>query len=405
MERTALGTSMIVAQSLKNKVIISADKAGGKYHLERKHGSDGKWLTFTGNKFKPEKKKNTATETFPFTSIEGNTFIPYNAQQQNTITPVPITFPFIDNTCEAGIYQYRARKANKPDSPYKYSLWVRCNSDPIGYTFGNYASPKGHWGEVITPDDLQYTYLWGTDFKAANGTSYTEEQIRFFIDAAVADIERRLNITIKKKRIRYETEKRNLVKGNDYDIEEGCYDFKYSRIARYGTIVTKHRPIIKLHNLDMLNRFTKSHSLTDSTVVDKTKGVLKLMRRPLRPSETSQGIGTAINMYGQETFTQHLFYGIDYDAGYETSDDIPMDLREAIAKSAAISLLNIIGDGLMSGFSSSSLSMDGISESFSSTQSATSAYFGARIKVYEDELANYIEEARRKFGFIQIGVL
>jgi hypothetical protein len=59
----------------------------------------------------------------------------------------------------------------------------------------------------------------------------------------------------------------------------------------------------------------------------------------------------------------------------------------------------------MSGFSSSSLSMDGMSESFSSTQSATSAYFGARIKVYEDQLEQYIEDVRRKFGTIAIGSL
>jgi hypothetical protein len=47
--------------------------------------------------------------------------------------------------------------------------------------------------------------------------------------------------------------------------------------------------------------------------------------------------------------------------------------------------------------------MDGMSESFSSTQSATSAYFGARIKVYEDELNNYIDDVSRKFGHLQIG--
>jgi hypothetical protein len=59
----------------------------------------------------------------------------------------------------------------------------------------------------------------------------------------------------------------------------------------------------------------------------------------------------------------------------------------------------------MSGFSSSSLSMDGISESFSSTQSATSAYFGARIQVYKDDIKKYIEENKYKFGFKPMGNL
>jgi hypothetical protein len=59
----------------------------------------------------------------------------------------------------------------------------------------------------------------------------------------------------------------------------------------------------------------------------------------------------------------------------------------------------------MSGFSSSSLSMDGVSESFSSTQSATSAYYGADIKQYESEIEKYIAENKMKFGHIVMGAL
>lgn len=68
-------------------------------------------------------------------------------------------------------------------------------------------------------------------------------------------------------------------------------------------------------------------------------------------------------------------------------------------------MLNIIGDGLMSGFSSSSLSMDGLAESFSSTQSATSAYFGARIKEYKDDIDAYIKVAKQHFGHVAMGAL
>ena len=155
----------------------------------------------------------------------------------------------------------------------------------------------------------------------------------------------------------------------------------------------------------MLTRWQGVKDLTQTTIIDKTKGVLKLMERPIRPSETSSGIQTAIGVYGNQTLSAQLFYAIDYDAGYETSDDVPQDLREVIAKQAAISLLNIVGDGLMSGFSSSSLSMDGLSESFSSTQSATSAYFGARIAVYKDDIKEYIKANKNKFANMAIGAI
>jgi hypothetical protein len=96
-------------------------------------------------------------------------------------------------------------------------------------------------------------------------------------------------------------------------------------------------------------------------------------------------------------------YKIDYTAGYENAGMVPADLRDIIGKAAACKLLNIIGDGLIAGFSSSSLSMDGVSESFSSTQSATNAYFGARIQVYLKDIETYLKENRSKFGNITIG--
>jgi hypothetical protein len=376
---------MIAAISVKTKVIITiADP--GSFRLERQKKGSPDWLTYTAAGF--------------IHLTENSTEIPQAVGSGDVLDNFDIG---------AGLYTYRCVPfANTDPQPkdWDYSNWVRCGSfGPLGYSFGNYSAPPGKWGNAVCPDDLRYTYLWGNDFKATNGSLFTDEQIQFYIDAAVADMERRLNITIKKRRVRCEVDKNNLKKGVDYDVEEGYYEFSYARIARHGTIVTNKKPIIKLHRLDLINRYVKSYSALDTTIVDKTKGVLKLMRRPIRPSDTLNGIATAIYPYGSETFSQHLFYAIDYDAGYETSDDIPDDLREAIAKTAAVSLLNSIGDGLMAGFSSSSVGMDGMNESFSSTQCATSAYFGARIKVYEDELKEYIENVRLKFGHIQIGVI
>jgi hypothetical protein len=374
---------MIAAVSIKTKVIVSITDSGN-YRLERLKKKSPEWLIWTASG--------------------------WAANSPGTIPQAVGAGDFLDNSnIEDGLYTYRCvpfSKENPQKDDYDYSNWVRCGqSGPVGYSFGNYAAPPGLWGNAVCPDDIRYTYLWGNDFKATNGSLFTDEQVQFYIDAAVAEMERKLNITIKKIRVRCEVDKRNLEKGKDYDIEESPYRFSYAKIARQGVIVTNKKPIIKLHRLDVLNRYTNSFSLLDTTLVDKTKGVLNLMRRPIRPSETHTGIATAIYPYGSETFSQHMFYAIDYDAGYETSDDIPDDLREAIAKTAAVSVLNAVGDGLMAGFSSSSLSMDNMSESFSSTQSATSAYFGARIKEYKDDLAKYIDEVRRKFGFIQIGVI
>ena len=57
----------------------------------------------------------------------------------------------------------------------------------------------------------------------------------------------------------------------------------------------------------------------------------------------------------------------------------------------------------MAGFSSSSVSLDGLSESFSSTQSATSAYFGARIASYIKQLEKFVKNNKNKYDNIVIG--
>lgn len=375
---------MITASSINNKIVVSiADNTHSSYRLERHSYNDNTYLVWTADGFCVPDDENPA---------------------------IGVSGDILDTNAEANtLYAYRYvdfEAENPTDEDYIYSNWVRNGGDEaIGYTFGNYKVPQGQWGNAVTPDDLRFTYLWGTDFKATNGQSYTDEQIQYFIDTSVAEIERRLDITIKKKKIRYNAKERNLEKGKDYDVDEAVYDFKFSRISRYGLIKTRQKPIIKLHKLELLSRWQGVRDITQKTIVDKAKGLLKLMERPLRPSDRSSMIQTAVGIYGNQTLQSQLFYAIDYDAGYETSDDIPLDLRQIIAKMAAVSLLNIIGDGLMSGFSSSSLSMDGLSESFSSTQSATSAYFGARIKVYQDEIEDYIKVNKNRFGHMILGAL
>lgn len=366
---------MIAAVGIKNKVIVSL-WGGNSFQLERKKKGED-WLILDSN----------------------GEFV------ENTSEPMVLTAcDWVDNSVSDGLFQYRTKLTDS--DKYTYSLWVLCGTQgPIGYTFNNYETPEGLWGDIVTPDDIRFTYLWGTDLKAANGQSFDDEQIRYFIKSALSELSRQLNITIEKKIIKCNAKKRNLTKNVDYNIDEDYYRFNWDKIARYGKITTRLRPIIDVERISLKGRIGLSHDITDNIEIDKNKGVIMLLKRPLKPSLTKRNISNSIGMYGDETVSPYLFYEIDYVAGYENSDEVPDDLREIVAKIAAVSMLNVVGDGLMSGFSSSSLSMDGMSESFSSTQSATSAYFGARIKEYKDDIDRYIKANKRKFTNIPMGCL
>jgi hypothetical protein len=367
------------ATYVENKVILEFPDKTKMYRLERKHGNDGHWRVFTAQGF---------------------------VRETAGTVPEQVQELFVDTSVHNGIYQYRARVFDDPSQPFDYSMWVRCgDTDPIGYTFGNYHVPEGQWGVIQTPDDIRLTWMWGIDFKASNGQSFTDEQIKFFIDDAMKQIERELKITIRKTRVVCEPERRGLKPCIDYDDEEPYYTFKRERIQRSGMIPTRKRPVQSVSRLDLLSRQERLTSLLNAYTLDKNKGIIKFFNRPPRVSDSLRAVDTAIFPYGADTFERNLLYAIDYVAGYPTSDDVPDDLRAIVGKVAACSLLNNIGRGLMSGFSSSSLSMDGVSESFSSTQSATSAYYGADLKQYQDEIDKYIAANKLKFGHITMGSL
>lgn len=377
----------LTAESTLTRILLTLEGNNSPFILERLYYKDESWKVYTNSGFViPEES------TEPLALNSGD---------------------FVDSfDLQNGLYQYRIHSASvvdpKPED-YVFTCWTKFGvPDAVGYSFNNYKVPEGKWGTIVTPDDCRYTFLWGTDFKATNGQMFTDEQIQWFIDAATREMERQLNITIVKRRIKsdFTVESKHLVKGVDYDDEETPYDFSFRKIQRYGMIQTKQRPILNVTRCTLINKGQNDDvDLLPSVVPDKKNGVLKFLKRPWKPSDTHVGISDSISRYGAETWNPHLFYAVDYDAGFESSDEVPADLRHMIGKMAAISLLNVIGDGLMSGFSSSSLSMDGVSESFSSTQSATSAYFGARIAVYKDDVKNYINENKFKFGFYRVGSL
>jgi len=367
----------IRAYSLQNQVLLELPLV--EQRLERRDGAGGDWMVLTSEGF---------------------------VAITDDVTPIPVMGNFLDKDVFNGISQYRARLFSDDDSKWGYTVWLKVGTTmPIGYSFGNYRAPEGSWGEILTPADLNLTYLWGVDFRASNGASYSDAQIKFFIDEALERTERLLNITIKKQRRVTDPDSRGLKKGEDYDVEEAYYIFKRENIQRNGFIKTKTRPVISLSRLDLLSRSNTITSLLRHSILDKTKGVIRFTSFLPKLNDTQRAVASVISPHGPDFVNRTFNYAIDYVAGYETSDDVPADLRGVIGKMAAVELMNNIGRGLMAGFSSSSLSMDGVSESFSSTQCATSAFYGADIKAYEENIKDYLHEMKIKFSKMQMTAL
>jgi len=280
-------------------------------------------------------------------------------------------------------------------------------TEKIGYSFKNYAPPTGEWGQLLTADDMRYTYLWGIDCTASDiaETNFQDEQFDFFIEEAISDFEDFLTIDIRKKV--YKTEPAATLlrapywrDGVDYTDLDDPYPFEPQNWSNFGFVKLRHSPVISVERAILYSQVkTEIIDLLDKNWVRLTKetGYIHLFPTvgyPYGPFALSAMPWRMLGVRFPEG------YQFDYTSGYPTSDFVPRGLRAVVGKWACIKCLQTVGDGLLAGFSSQSVSLDGLSESFSSTQSATSAYFGARIKSYQDEIKIWLEHNRYKHGAI-----
>ena len=284
----------------------------------------------------------------------------------------------------------------------------------FGYCFRNYSPLKGIWGEALTADDLRYNYCWGIDMLASDlaGSDVDDEQLKFAVEAALAEFEKHFDIDIR-KRIYKTTPSEDMVRapewqeGVDYTDKEMEYDFDPAQWRNYGFIQLRHKPVISIERAELYSAWDqKILDVLDWIRLYEKSGQLNIYPKGSTMFGTGyMGSGIIAAMPGLYSSKYPQGFKIDYTTGCETSDYIPNDLRNAIGMLATLNVLGSVGDGLASGFSSSSVSLDGLSESFSSTQSATSAWFGARIKSYTDQLKIYINKNKGKYGNLAMGMI
>jgi len=315
---------------------------------------------------------------------------------------------YMDKDVGSDSYQYRVRYyANAAYSDYSYSKTTGISAQlKIGYTFNNYIIPTGEWGVPVTADDIRYTYMFGIDMSAQNGQNFSNSAFDYYINAALEQFETYLGIVIRRRKILTQpastlTQERYWNANVDYTHEDDPYPFDPD-IWRdgYGGMRLNFFPVIEITRAEL---YTETDALLMDLLdqewirLDKASGHVSLF-----PKTGVEALGpfTQGSAFLRSRYTRGYPHGFkfDYEAGWKNSDFIPNDLREVIAQFATIMALNSVGDGLLAGFSSSSISLDGLSESFSSTQSATSSYFGARILSYTKHITEWLKLNKYKYN-------
>jgi len=308
-----------------------------------------------------------------------------------------------------------------------------CNENRTGFSFdnpdivSNYHAPR--WGLLVTADELRYDELFGNPLIAeADSQTITNEQLLDYARLAIKFLEVELNIDILPRRIRYEdpiNENGNVEIRIDFDDSsflsgmnrkqkkelykrEIGYPYRAIAARRECRIKLRRRPVRDILTAKFVDPYFGNTiiDLMPYRIIKKNfSGVCYFRPRQI----------TSRTPYHQHIWTNYLFspsfkdlqnvFWIDYETGYENCQDVPDEFRNIIKKLAAVTLMNIYGDGKLAAIASRSVNLNSVSESISTTLSATSAAFGARIIQYQKEIKEWFAQNRSKYSRTTFGRL
>lgn len=243
---------------------------------------------------------------------------------------------------------------------------------------------------ILSVDDLKSIYLFGVDLTDDRGTPYPDVMFEWSIKYAIDWIEKELDIHLVPKAL------------------DQRYDYYRDDYQDYAFFQLRDYPVISVESVrceypdgQLITQFP-----TEWISLRKDTGQLRLV--PSRGSYSTLALvsyGSLLPvMFARRDYVPDLFR-IQYTAGFENGQ-VPMTIRELIGKKAAIGPLNIAGDLIAgAGIASYSIGIDGLSQSISTTSSATNAGYGARIIQYFKEIKDQLPSLRHYYKNMRIQIV
>lgn len=236
-------------------------------------------------------------------------------------------------------------------------------------------------------------YLFGIDLSDQEGNPLPDSLFAHYIDSAVDWLQNLLDIQIA-----------------ELEVKSEQHDYNRSDWQNWGFLQLHHNPVKSVSGLRMMYGNKPSVEIPlDWIKLDKLTGEITVF-----PSEGSAGsliignTGLLYGFHGAWAYAPQL-WEVDYVAGVDENDkQFPIALlKEAIYKRASCGILNVWGDLILgAGIASQSVSIDGVSQSIGTTQSAMFGGASARIESYTKDIKEQILPAlKQKFSGIRMVVV
>lgn len=252
-------------------------------------------------------------------------------------------------------------------------------------------------GMMFNPTEIFSLYLYGIKIQAGDGTAFSSESMRFYIQAAQKEVENYFNL---KLMLQFIGQEKLTYYRADY----------WQSFPILFTNYPVNKPISltgRYNNIEQI-----SYPTQWLTTHQNSYGMYK-RRVSIVPTGSASAMANAeviLSGITTQLGSQHFrmipdYFDIQYITGFDI-ENFPMDLINLVGMLACFGPLNIAGDLILgAGIASQSLGVDGLSQSISSTSSATNAGYGARIIQYQKEITETVKRIKLVYDEIKMSVV
>lgn len=298
-------------------------------------------------------------------------------------TYVEITGPATRLAIESGkvVYEY-TDQAGSSSYYYKSSYY---NSTSL--LESSLSDPQQGEGDpaldIVSVAELKTNYLFGLDLTDDEGIPYPDSLYEWYIKGAVSYLEMYLDIPLR-----------------TLSIEDERHDFFREDYSKYMWVHLKHYPVLEVEEVRLVLPTGQEVINFDQSwfFLEKDSGQLQICPGQGNIAQLMLGMSGNWLPYfmGAARFIPQAFR-VKYTAGFEPGK-VPATIRELAGKLASYGPLNIAGDLVAgAGLAGQSLSIDGLSQSITTTNSSTNAGFGARLILYRKEVKDVLPVVRQYY--------
>ncbi len=229
---------------------------------------------------------------------------------------------------------------------------------------------------IINVEKLKQVYLFGLDIKDSRGNEIPKEVYQQYIDNAVSWMEHYLDISI--------AQVKDHVENKDYRFNDYT-EWGYYQLNNYPVIAVTKIELVYFRDEEGKPEVVQEIP-TNWLRLQPHDGIVRLIPNARFPANLQ--IASTGNYFPEILRTQFVphLWQITYDFGFKDGK-VPVMMNMAISQLAAIQALTVGGNLVLgAGIAGSSISLDGLSQSIQTTQSAENSAFSATIKDYSDKL-------------------